>query len=232
MGHIARDHRIAGEVGQVGVNLGGDRMVVAGAEMAVGHQPPLLAAHDQRHLGVGLQFEETEDHLHAGAFKVACPADIGLLVEARLELDKRGDRLASLRGIDQRADDRAVIGGAVERLLDGQHVGIARGLEQELHHRVEGFIGVMDDQILFADRGERIAGMLADALGKAGIVGLELEIVARRLGDFRQRVERQQSGQHADAVSGTLVREPRTRAGSAAVPNRTRCGSPNRGGGA
>jgi hypothetical protein len=63
---------------------------------------------------------------------------------------------------------------------------------------------MVDHQILFADRGERIAGMLADALRKTGIVGLELEIVARRLGDFRQGVERQQARQHSNAVFGYI----------------------------
>jgi hypothetical protein len=74
---------------------------------------------------VGLQFEETEDHLHAGAFKVPGPADIRFLVEARLQLDKRRDRLSGLRGIDQRPDDRAVLGRPVQRLLDGEDVGIS-----------------------------------------------------------------------------------------------------------
>ena len=66
-----------------------------------------FAAHDQRQLGVGLQLDEAVDDLHAGAFEVARPADIGLLVEARLELDQRGDRLAGFGRLDQRLDDRA-----------------------------------------------------------------------------------------------------------------------------
>jgi hypothetical protein len=57
---------------------------------------PALAAHHQRQLGVGLQLDEAVDHLHAGALEVARPADVGLLVEARLELDQRGHRLAGL----------------------------------------------------------------------------------------------------------------------------------------
>jgi hypothetical protein len=51
---------------------------------------------------VGLQLDEAVDDLHAGALQVARPADIGLLVEARLELDQRGDRLAGLGRLDQR----------------------------------------------------------------------------------------------------------------------------------
>ena len=105
--HVARDHRIGGEEGQVRVDARRDRVVIAGADMAVGDELPGLAPHHQRQLGVGLQLDEAEHHLRAGALEVARPADVGLLVEARLELDERGDRLAGLRRLGQRLDDRA-----------------------------------------------------------------------------------------------------------------------------
>ena len=73
-------------------------MIVAGADMHVGGQRSAFAAHDQRKLGVGLELDEAVDDLHAGAFEVARPADIGLLVEARLQLDYRGDRFAGFGG--------------------------------------------------------------------------------------------------------------------------------------
>ena len=47
---------------------------------------------------------------------------------------------------------------------------------QELHDDVEGFVGVVDDEVLLPDRGEAIAAMLADALGEARVVGRELEV--------------------------------------------------------
>ena len=77
-------------------------MVVAGADMDVGDQLAAFAAHDQRKLGVGLQLDEAIDDLYAGAFQVARPADIGLFVEARLEFDQRGDRLAGFGGLGKR----------------------------------------------------------------------------------------------------------------------------------
>ena len=94
--------RIGGEERQVGVDLGGDRVVVAGADVAVGGELAALAPHDQAELGVRLELDEAVDHLHAGAFQVARPADVGRLVEARLELDHGGDRLAGLGGLLQR----------------------------------------------------------------------------------------------------------------------------------
>ena len=151
-------------------------MIVAGADMDIGRERSALAPHHQRQLGVGLQFDEAVDHLGAGAFEIARPADIGLFVEPRLELDQRGDRLAGFGRFGQRPDDRTSLRGAVERLLDRDHVGIARRLLQELHHDIERFIGVMDDQVLLPDRRKAIAALLADAFGKTRIVWHEFEI--------------------------------------------------------
>ena len=119
---IARDHRIGGEERQVGVDARRHRMIVAGADMHVGLERLALAPHHQRQLAVGLQLDEAVDHLHAGALQIARPADIGLLVEARLELDQRGHGLAGLGGLGQRLDDRRVGRGAIERLLDRDDV--------------------------------------------------------------------------------------------------------------
>ena len=129
---IARDHRIGGEERQIGIDARGDRMIIAGADMHVGGQRGALAADHQRQLGMGLELEKAVDDLHAGAFQIARPADVGLLVEARLELDHRRDRFAGFGGLGQRLDDRGIRRGAVERLLDGDDVGIARRLMQEI----------------------------------------------------------------------------------------------------
>ena len=142
-------------------------MIIAGAEMDIGVQVSALAAHHQADLGVGLERDEAIDHLHAGAFQVARPFDVGGFVETGLEFDQRGDRLARLRRLDQGADDGAVVAGAIERLLDRHHIRIGRGLAQELHHRVEALERMMDDKVLLADGGETVAAMVADALGKA-----------------------------------------------------------------
>lgn len=124
------DDGIAGEIGQVRIDLRGDWVVVARSEVAVGSQLAFLAPNDHRHLGVGLELDEAEDDLHAGALEIARPADVRLFVEAGLELDQRRDRLAGFGGVDQRADDRAVVGGAVKRLLYRQDVRIARSLRR------------------------------------------------------------------------------------------------------
>ncbi len=87
---------------------------------------------------MGLELDEAEHYLGAGALEVAGPLDIGLLVESGLELDQRHDGFAGLGGLDESGHDRAVVRGAVERLLDGDDIGVLRCLLDELHHHVEG----------------------------------------------------------------------------------------------
>src|SRR3546814_17812592 len=94
-------------------------MVVAGAEVNVGADRIAFAPRHQRDLGVRLQLEEAIDDLHAGALQVARPADVALLVEARPQLDQRGDRLARLGRLAPRLADGRVLRGAVAGLLDG-----------------------------------------------------------------------------------------------------------------
>ena len=168
--------RIGGEEGNVGVDLGRDRMVIAGADMTIGGERAGFAAHDHGQFGVRLQFDEAKHDLRTGAFEIARPADVGGLVETRLEFDEGGHRLAGFRRLDEGAHDRTVGGGAIKRLLDRDDIGIGRRLVEELHHDIEGFIRVVDDEILLFDRKKTIAAIVADALGKARIIGLELEV--------------------------------------------------------
>ena len=146
-----------------------------------------------RQFGMRLQFDEAEHHLRAGAFEIARPAYIGGLVEARLEFDEGGHRLAGFRRLDEGAHDRTVGGGAIERLLDRDDIGIGRRLVQELDHDVEGFVRVMDDEILLLDREKTIAAIVADAFGKARIIGLELEVRPVETDEFGKLVQ----GEHS-----------------------------------
>ncbi len=122
--------------------------------------------------------------MRAGAFEIARPANVGGLVEARLEFDEGGHRFAGFRRVDQRAHDRAVGGGAIKSLLDRNDIGIGRRLMEELDHHVEGFIRVVDDEILLLDREETIAAIVADPLRKARVIRLELEVWPVKTNEF------------------------------------------------
>ncbi len=200
MRHIAGNIRVRREERQIGIDARRDRVIIAGAKMHIGTQLLVFAAHDKRHFSVCFQLDEAEHHLNASAFQIARPADVCFLIEAGFQLDQRRHRLASFGCIHQRTHDRAVVGGAVKRLLDGQHVRVGCGLPQELHHHVEGFIGMMDHDVLFANRSEAVAAMFANTFRKARVVGYEFEVFTRDRNDLRNHVQRQQSFVHADPV--------------------------------
>ena len=125
--------------------------------MAVAFEAVLLLADDFDELAVGLKADDAVDDVHAGAFELAGPGDVGVLVEARLDLDQRQHLLAGVGRVDQRVDDRRVGAGAVQRLLDGQHARVGGRLgEERLHRRGERIVGVVQQDVALADRGEDV----------------------------------------------------------------------------
>ena len=206
LGGVAAQRLVAGEEREVGVDAGGARVVVAGAEVGVGDELARLAPHHGRDLGVGLPVDEAVDHLRAGALQAARLADVGGLVEAGLELDERGHRLARLRRLAERGDDRAVARGAVERLLDRQHVGVERGLVQEAHHDVEGLVGVVQQHVLLADGGEDVALEVLHPLGHARGEGRPEEVGAAGAGELGEVGHADQAGDLDDLAGADAER--------------------------
>ena len=64
--------------------------------------------------------------------------------------------LAVLGGIHQRFDDGAVAAGAVERLLDGQHLWVLGRLPNEVFDRVERIEWVMQQHVAGGDRRKNV----------------------------------------------------------------------------
>jgi len=125
---VARDDRIRREERQIGVDAGRYRMIVARPDVDIRGKRSPFPSHHHRQLGVGLELDKAIHDLRAGALERARPADVGLLIETRLELDQRGDRFSRFRRLHQRPHDGRFGRRPVERLLDGDDVGIARGL--------------------------------------------------------------------------------------------------------
>ena len=63
---------------------------------------------------------------------------------------------------------------------------------------------MVDDEVLLADRREDVAAALADALGEARIVGLELEVRPVDPDDLGQFVEGEHALDEEDRVRGDL----------------------------
>ena len=154
-----------------------------------------------------LEADEAVDHVHARLLQCARPLDVGLFVEARLDLDERDDLLAGLGGVDERVDDRGVAGRAVQRLLDRQHVRVGGGLlDEALHARGERVVRVVHQHVAVAQRREDALGCLAFAERRRG-GGHErrvLELGPVDAVDLPQRRQVEQPG-HLDDVAGVDV---------------------------
>jgi hypothetical protein len=145
LGQVAAQDLVAGEQAEVGVLPGGAGVVVAGGDVGVAAQAVVVLAHDQDQLAVGLQADDAVGDVDAGPLHAGGPADVGLLVEASLELEDDRDLLAAERGVDQVLDDLRVARGPVQRGLDRADLGIAGGLAQEpLDRLLKRLVGVMD----------------------------------------------------------------------------------------
>ena len=83
------------------------------------------------------------------------PADVAGFVEAGPQLDQHGHFLAVLGRPAQGADDGRIAAGAIERLLDGHHVGVVGGLLHQPHHGIEALVGMEQQHVVVARRRPR-----------------------------------------------------------------------------
>ncbi len=98
--------------------------------------------------------------------------DVGRFVEARAQLNQRGDLFARVGGIDQRGNDGRIAARPVERDLEREHLRILHGGLDKLHDRIVTLVGMMEQDVLLAHdienigvrRQGRIARRLKDAV--------------------------------------------------------------------
>ena len=157
LGDVLTDLGVRGEEAEVGVDPGGLRVVVAGPDVDVVADAVALAARHQDALDVGLQTGDAVDDVHARLLQRPRPADVRALVEASLELHQADRLLAALRGLDQRRDQRRVGARPVDGLLDREDVRVLDRLADEaLNRSGEGVVGMVDQDVALADRGEDV----------------------------------------------------------------------------
>ena len=138
--------------------------------------------------------------MHAGAFELAGPRDVGVLVETSLDFHQSQHLLAGMSGVDQGVDDRRVGAGAVQGLLDGQHLRVRGGLRKEgLHGSGEGVIGVMQQDVALADGGENILCAGGLDLGDLTVRGRHertvLQVRAVHAAELKEHGQVQRAGQ-------------------------------------
>ena len=139
----------------------------------------------------------------ARVLELAGPADVGLLVEACLDLDDHQHLLACLGSIDEGVDDRGVARGAIEGLLDGEHVGVGGGLlDEPLHRRGEGVIGVVQQDVVAAYGVEDVDRLGRLDLGQQRVSARherrELQLLAGEVGDAVEPGEVERAGEPED----------------------------------
>ena len=106
------------------------------------------------------QIHQSVDDVNAFAFQLSCPFDVALFVEAGFQFDQDCDLLAVVDGFEEGFDDGRVAADAVERDLDGEHGGVARGFLQKGDYRLEGLEGMVEQHVLAADGGEDVVSFV------------------------------------------------------------------------
>ena len=190
--------------------------------MAVALELLALAARDQQHLGVGLHADHAVHHLCADGFELFRPVDVGLFVKTRLQFHHGRHFLAAAHCLTQQRHQFGVGAGAVDGLLDRQHVRIVHRLAQHVEHRLEALERLVGQNVALlqalenridAPQGLRIAGrkrreqefLLVDQIDQhahAHQVDRAMHAVQRLLRQVE--LAAQQVGQFVRAVGGHL----------------------------
>ena len=144
---LTRELLAAGEQTQISVNFRRRGMVVPRAHMGIAPDPLALAADDQHGLCMGLESGHTINNIHSRFAHHAGPLDIRGLVETSLQFNHSRDLLPVPRRRDQCLHNRGIRAGAVERLLDRQHMRILRRLRQKIHDRLEAVIRMVQQDV-------------------------------------------------------------------------------------
>ena len=126
-----------------------------------------------------LESDHAVIHLNARLLQIARPTNIGGFVEPRLELDDHSD-LFFRGGVDQSADNRRVLAGAVERLLDGEDVRVLRGAFNETDDSGIRIVGMVEKELTLANQLE-YRGRAGFQRQFAGSEWRKLQVRARRL---------------------------------------------------
>ena len=92
----------------------------------------------------------------AGLFQLLGPEDVIFLVKPGLQLHQHGNLFPVFRRRSQSRDDGGISADPVKGLLDGQHIWILCRRPDEIHHRIEAFIGMHQQDISLPDIGEDI----------------------------------------------------------------------------
>ncbi len=186
--HLCGDVRMAGQQREVGIDLGGLLVEVAGPDMGIAHRLAVFVASNQAELGVDLEARHPEHHLDPGIGENVGPVDVGGFVETGAQLHHHGHLLAVVGGIDEGVDDPRLLGDPVDIDANGADRRIERRLTHQLGEVVELVVRVVEQDVLL---GNGIEG-IDEAVKVAAIDGRQLgvfQIVAAHVGEADEILE-------------------------------------------
>ncbi len=96
------------------------------------------------------------DHMDALAFQRPRPFDVALFVEARFQLHQHRHLLAVFDRLQQRLHDGRIPPHPIKRHLDGEHIRIVGRFLQQIHHRLERLIRMMQQPVFVADHRKHV----------------------------------------------------------------------------
>lgn len=96
--------------------------------------------------------------MDARLFHFPSPSDIVGLIEAGFEFDQNRDLFFIAGGGDEGVEEGGVAAGAVESHLNGENLGIGRGLFEERDDGLKTFVGMMEEDVVLPDGIEGAGG--------------------------------------------------------------------------
>ena len=157
---VDADLLVCREQAEIGIELGRARMVVPGRKMHIASQAIVLAPYHEQHLGVRLVAHHAVDHMRPDLLETLRPVDVGLLVEAREQLENDGHFLSAARGRDQDVHQFGLGAGAVDGHLDRHDRRVASRLLEQDNDRLEGLEWMIEQDVRLPDRCENVRMLL------------------------------------------------------------------------
>ena len=111
---------------------------------------------DEGQLGVHLVVVEAVDDGASRFLEVLRPVDVVLLIKAGAQLHQRHDLLAVFGGLHEGLHDLGLPGHPVEGHLDGDDVGVLRGLFEHRNEGADGLVRIAQQHIMLFHLGGEV----------------------------------------------------------------------------
>jgi hypothetical protein len=126
----------------------------------VGEEVIFLPAYNKEDFAVCFESNEAIDDVNACLLHFPGPRDVVGFIEASFQFNEDRDLFFVVGGCNQGVEDWGIATGTVKGHFDGEDLRVGGGLFQEGDDRLETFVGVMEENVVLADRLETPRGEL------------------------------------------------------------------------